>query len=405
MLGDKEGRFFLRVYDAEMRMLDSIAFRYVRDLRQINVNGTKYVQGTVLMPGETGYPRTEVSLVGTDGSTLSSVLPPQAQQAIAPSGTIEVPPLPDADYITCSLGSGANGVNVVLDLPRIWWRLEDGRAEPGAWRDTPLVMTREEFRNHAYADTTLSILSKRQSSIRAGFGDRPDQPYCRTIEKHSIVIPLAHFVDHAAIDQKLTEDAHFCVEWAGERLPLIRVSADPVPEITTFTSNPPKVVAGQEAILRWATRNAQSARVRIDPAIGNVKSTGSVRVEPAASMQFTLRLTSSHIDDVTRSVAVTVLTSPDTPDMMTPMQLKEKVEEMQFGAFLEYYRGYLGADITEDADRLRKATQYWKKEGIIELVQGRIKPGSSAYFAVRTSIEITQECIENARVLQVKRLP
>ena len=405
VLDSREGRFFLRVYDPEVRLLDSVAFRYVRDLSRIKVNGTEYAQGTMLMPGKTGYPRTEISLVGADGSTLTPVLPPQAQQAIAPSGAVEVPPLPDADSITCSLGPDARGVHIVLDLPRIWWRLEDGRSDPGAWHDTPFVMTREEFRNHAHADATLSILSKRQSSVRAGFDDRVEQPYSRTIEDNLIVIPLAHFVDHAQIDRRLTEEAHFRVEWAGEKLPLIRVSADPVPEILTFTSDPPTIVPGQEAVLRWATRNAQGVRVRIDPAIGCVESMGSVRVEPAASTHFTLCLTASGIDDVKKDVAVTVLMDSDSWHLMTPMQLMEKVVEMQHGAFLEYYRGFLGADTTEEANLLRRATQYWEGEGIIALVQGRIKSGNHTYFAVRTSNAITQNCIENARVLQVNRMP
>ena len=405
VLGGREGRFFLRVYDPEVRMLDSMAFRYVRVLSRIKVNGTEYAQGTMLMPGETGYPRTEISLVGADGSMLTPVLPPQAQQAIAPSGAVEVPPLPDADSITCSLGPDARGVNIVLDLPRIWWRLEDGRPDPGVWRDTPIIMTREEFRNHAYADATLSVLSKRQSSVRAGFEDRVEQPYSRTIEDNLIAIPLAHFVDHAQIDRRLTEEAHFCIEWAGEKLPLIRISADPVPEILTFTSDPPMIVPGQKAVLRWVTRNAQGVRVRIDPAIGYVEPTGSVRVEPAASTNFTLRLKGSDIDDVTKDVAVTVLMCPNSRHLMTPSQLLKKVVEMQHRDSLEYYRGHLGADDTEEANRLRKATQYWEREGIISLVQERIEYLNHAYFAVRTSNAITNNCIENARVLQVDRTP
>ncbi len=405
VLDSREGRFFLRVYDPQGRMLDSVAFRYIHDLSLINVNGTEYAQGTMLMPEETGYPRTEVSLVGADGSTLTPVLPPQAQHEIAPSGAVEVPPLPEADCITCGLGSDTRGVSIVLDLPRIWWRLEDGRLDLGAWRDTPFVMTREEFKNQAYAEATLSILSKRHSSLRAGFDDQVEQPYSRTIEDNCIAIPLAHFVDHAQIDRRLTDEARFCVEWAGEKLPLIRVSADPVPEILTFMSDPPTIAPGQEAVLTWTTRNAQGVRARIDPAIGYVELAGSVRVEPAASTHFTLRLMASGIDDVTKEVAVAVLMRPDSRHLMTPMQLLEKVIEMQQGAFLEYYRGFLGVDTTEEANRLRRAAQYWEGEGVIALVQGRIRSGHYAYFAVRTSNAITKNCIENARVLQVNHVP
>ena len=225
-----------------MRLLDSLAFRYSRNLRRIEVNGAEYAEGTVLIPGGTGYPRTEISLVGADGSTRGPVLPPQAQQAVSPSGVITVPPRPDADRISCSIGTDAQEVSIVLDLPRIWWRLEDGGSEPGDWRDAPLVMTREEFRNLAYAGATLAVLSKRQSSVRAGFDDRQDQPYSRKIEDDRIAIPLAHFVDHAQIDRRLHADAHFNVEWAGETVALMAIAADPMPEIVSFNAEPATVI-------------------------------------------------------------------------------------------------------------------------------------------------------------------
>ena len=408
VMDGREGRFFLRVYGQDRRMLDSVAFRYVRDLRQINVNGTKYVEDMVLMPGKKGYPLTKISLVGTKGSTRFPTLPPQAQQTIAPSCEILVPPCPDADHIAFRLGSGVDDTNIVLDLPRIWWRLENGSADPDPWRDTPFDMTREEFRNHAYADARLSILSKRHSSVRAGFDDRLDQPYSRKIKDSRIVIPMAYFADHAQIDGRLNEEANFCVEWAGEKLPLIRVAADRVPEILTFTSNPPSINAGQKTILKWTTRNTQGVRAFIEPAIGSVDSNGSLRIEPAASMQFTLRLEASDFDDMTRDVAVTVDKHGNSRDFMLPMEFNAKVEKMQCGDFLEYYRGHLGIDSQRNkmVKQLQTATQYWKEQGIIAFVQGRIlKPRGSLYFAVRTSCEITQKCIEGARVLHVHRTP
>ncbi len=146
VLDGRKGRFFLRVYDSEVSMLDSLAFRHLPNLRQIHVNGAEYTPDEVLVPGPKGYSTTAVRFVDADGSTLSPVLPTGARQKVLPSGAIEVPPHPDADRMTCSLGSNARGVNIVIDLPRIWWRLEDGRADPGPWRDTPLDMTREEFR-------------------------------------------------------------------------------------------------------------------------------------------------------------------------------------------------------------------------------------------------------------------
>ena len=293
VLAGREGRLFLRVYSPDVSLLDSVAFRYVRHLKRIEVDGAEYEQHTVLVPRTTGYPRTAVSLVGTDGSTLTPVLPPQATQAVASTGRVAVPPHPDADRISCRLGSGTNALNIVLDLPRVWWRLEDGRSDPGAWRDTPLGMTREEFKSHAYANGTISLLSKRQASARAGFDDEPDRPYSRTIESDRIAIQLWDFVDYAQIAERLNDDALFNVQWAGQVLPLIVISADPTPEVVTFTAEPATVVAGQEANVTWTTRNAGDARVTIIPEVGVVESSGACIVRPSRTTRYTLTLTVS----------------------------------------------------------------------------------------------------------------
>ena len=310
VLDGREGRFFLRVFDSEVSLLDSVAFRYVRDLRRIHVNAAEYAQDTVLVPTSTGYPPTEVRFSDADGSTLSPILLVSALQIVAPSGVIEVLPHPDADRISCSLGSGASAVNIVLDLPRIWWRLEDGRSDLGEWRDTPLVMTREEFRKHAHSNASMSVLSKRFGSVRAGFDHELDQSYSRIVEDNRNAIPLAHFVDHAQIDRRLNDDAHFNVEWAGEIVPLIVIFADPMPEIVSFTADPATVFAGQEAILEWTTRNAGDALVAIEPDVDVDDSDGTCTVRPTETTQYTLTLAVSGADDISRTVTVTVDSPP-----------------------------------------------------------------------------------------------
>ena len=317
-LDGRQGRFFLRVYDSDVSMLDSVTFRHLSNLSQIHVNGAEYAQDTVLVPRSTGYPPTAVRFVDTDGSTLSSVLPVGAHQRALPSGAIKIPPCPDADGMTCRLGADTRGVNIVLDLPRIWWRLEDGRADPGAWRDTPLVMTREEFHRHAHSNVTISLLSKRQTSVRAGFDDELDQPYRRTTEEDRIAVPLAHFVDHAEIDRRLHDDACFKVEWAREIVPLIVISADPMPEIVSFTAEPATVVLGEETVLEWMTRNAGDARAAMNPDAGVVETDGTHTVRPAKTTKYTLTLTVFGAEDVSRTATVTVI-SPHTPvEQSTP---------------------------------------------------------------------------------------
>ncbi len=308
VLDGREGRLYLRAYDRKVALLDSVAFRYVRNLTRIEVDGAEYAQGSVLVPEKTGYSCTEARFIGIDGSLRTPLLPYEAPQDIAPSGAILVPPRPDADRISCSLGSGSNSVNIVLDLPRIWWRLEAGESGTGEWRDSPLVMTREEFRN--YSDATLLLLSTREASVRAGFGDELEQRYNRKIEDDHIEIPIAHYVDHTQIDRRLDVEAYFNIEWAGEIVPLIVVSADPMPEIVSFTAEPATILAGEKAVLEWTIRNAVEACVTIEPGPSVVHNDGMRTVRPAKSTRYTLTLTVPGVDPIFRTIKVTVDSPP-----------------------------------------------------------------------------------------------
>ncbi len=306
VLGDRQGRFFLRVYDSEARLLDSIVFRYLRNLLRICVNGTNYSKDLALVPTPSGYSPTEVRFVGTDGSTIAPTLQTEALQDVTLSGVLVAPSNPDADRISCTLATDTSNVGIMLDLPRLWWRLEDSRSEPSEWQDTPIIMTREEFRKHARSNVSMAPLSRRFGAVRAGFNDEPTQPYQRRIKDERIVIPLAHFVDHAQIDRRLKEDAHFNVEWAGKIVPLIVISADPMPEILSFTAEPATICAGEEVLLTWTTRSADDARASIDPDAGVVDNDGTFRIRPSKTTRYTLTLAVSGTDGINSTVTVTV---------------------------------------------------------------------------------------------------
>lgn len=316
VLGGREGRFFLRVYDvydSKPRLLDSTAFRYSSNLKQIRVNGVDYTEDTALVPTPMGYPPTEVRFVSANGSAISAISPilsKQALQVTMSSGALEIPPHPDSDRILCSLQSDARCVDIVLDLPRIWWRLETGRPNPSEWNDTPIVMTRQEFRKHAYSNASMALLSRRFRSVHVGFDDEPAQPYRRLLEDDRITIPLTHFVDYAQIDQRLNEDARFNVEWAGKAVPLIVISADPMPEIVSFAAEPATIFSNQEATLEWTTRNAGDAHMTIDPDVGEVDSNGSITVHPTETTGYTLTLAVPDTDGIRSTVTVAVEALP-----------------------------------------------------------------------------------------------
>ena len=224
VLNGRQGRFFLRVYDEETKLMDSQEFRYCSVLSEILVNGEQYTQDMLLPPPSDGHAPTTLQFVGTDGNTIHPVLnKDNFYTTMGADGVITVDPNPNGDEIACSLKSNTGSVDVVIKLPRIWWRIGRDDGDTDDWRDTPTVMTRDEFRQHANAGVVMRLrLPLHIRRIHAGFGD----DLARSIP---IVdgLSLKDFVDYTEIDSPLTEDASLRVQCGGEMvLTLIWVTAD-----------------------------------------------------------------------------------------------------------------------------------------------------------------------------------
>ena len=303
VLDDRQGRFFIRFYDSEAKLLDSGEFRYLPDFKEIRVNGERYNERRVLLPP---YTRTTVEFVGVDG-LIFPVLDEEAYAEVEAKGIVVVKGHPDGDMLRCSVEVGNGSTDCIIRLPRIWWRMERDGDEFDEWRDTPLTMTRQEFRKRADANEIIRLrLPELIKSIHVGFDDELERAYYRENKENGCLLPLADFVDYSQIDQRLKEDASFQVKCSGEVLTLIRVSADPVPTIIFFTYEPETAQAGEPVTLRWTTRNAEEDGITIEPDIGAVESSGSLGITPIKTMNYTLRLTTSDIDDVMKTVIVVV---------------------------------------------------------------------------------------------------
>ncbi len=329
------GRYYLRVYDSEAHMLDSISFRYHRHLKQIEVNGNKYDKDTLLVPTAKGYRTTSVRFIAVNSEKLSIDLPNEdVYRTSTLPNTIEVPRCYEADIVSCNIGTDKHVVNVVLNLPRVWWRLQGGCGDLGfgEWQDTPIEITREEFRNQANSGAHMVVLSKRLRSINAGFDEDLNQIFCRTKDKEFIEIPLLYFVNYTQIDQNLYSDAHFKIRLADKEITLILIQADPKPDIVSFTATPSTIFAGQEASLRWVVRNAGCAHITIEPDIGRCpdESDGTCIVRPTDSTQYKLTLSASDLVDICKTVSINVK-SPSIPIDNTTPRVKFQTSEWRNG--------------------------------------------------------------------------
>ena len=310
ILNGRQGRFFVRVYDDDTRLIDSDQFRYLRDLREIRVNGKAYVEDTVLPPP---YVRTTVEFVGADGVVIAVRRRGEADSRVAETErSVDAPRQPDWDFLECDLEAGDGLVRCAIRLPRVWWRMEPGGDEVSEWRDTPISLTREEFSEEAKAGAIIRVrVSARIKSLSVGFDDELDRSHqanrvdCTNNNgKREVELPLMEFADCTQISERLFGDVSFNARCGGQTLALVTVRADPAPTILTFDCTPTSIAADDSATLRWDTRYTDGVKVEISPAIGLVEPCGSLEVSPTETTTYTLRLVTTGMVDVARTVTV-----------------------------------------------------------------------------------------------------
>lgn len=312
VLSGRQGHFFVRIYSVEpVQMLDSAQFRYLRDLKEILLNGEAYSDSALLIPPPGGHDTTEVRFVGIDGSqtllSLNSPMPHVKQKG----SSLYVGPHPEGDCVSCLLDSCAGKVGIELQLPRVWWCLERCSEEQPEWRDTPFDMVRSEFIELAHAGWSIRmLLPSRIKSARFGFNDQRKLEH--QLRSNRDALMLDEFVDNECIAEIQYADTSFEAEVDGIPITLIRIAAAPVPKIVSFSRRPKSIDKGRCATLNWETRNAESGGVFIEPEIGAVGPEGTLDVRPEKTTKFTLRLAARGIDDVTKSATVAVLLPPRT---------------------------------------------------------------------------------------------
>ena len=320
-LNHRQGHFFVRIYDRE-GLLDSDQFRFLRDLQEIQVNGERYTDSTLLVPSSSGYSRTVIRFVGADGAAaFRPILQTRGPHTEEVDSGLVVTPDPKNDKISVTLEVDGGAVDVVLDLPRIWWRMEQRGSEASAeWRDSMIEMTRREFRALASSRSILRLrLPKRVLSVSVGFGVEVNRNYRRKGE--CVELPLVDFLDYQEIRRRLTSDEKFNIllnrpDFHAGHGPLcvVRIPADPVPTIVSYTCEPTTVLVGEGSVLRWTTRHAEDISIVIDPDIGPVESDGSLQVTPSETTTYKLRLTALGEKDITSRVTVRVRPLSDSSD-------------------------------------------------------------------------------------------
>ena len=224
VLNGREGRFFLRAYDNEIILVDSIEFRYCPALHEIRVDGKSYSPDVLIAPSSTGHSPTKLEFINRDGTPIHPIIPKENRQMrLLPNNVITVPPDPDCDRVSCVLESCAGRVKVETELPRIWWRLHNSKNKLDPWRDKWLNMTRDEFRELADENTVIQLrLPSRIQRVKSGFERNLNRTF-----RVSDGIVIAAFEDYDEIENPSTKDTSLRVRCDEKTvITLIRFSAN-----------------------------------------------------------------------------------------------------------------------------------------------------------------------------------
>ena len=312
VLEERQGRFFVRIYDNRTKLLDSSEFRYLRGLSQIQVNDEPYTGRRLIAPVSTGHLPARVRFVGT------TMLSPDvtSDHSSVKEGHILVDPHPDADELRCTLRAGGGAVDVRLNLPRIWWRLEPIGCHGGPssdWSARAHELNRREFVDCAERGAIIRMrLPRWIEHCRVGFDDEADTQYrtdsgtSRSDPWSYLEVLLSDFIYHSQITGRLKEEVAFNIECDDTKLTPIRISRDPSPKIVSFACEPSAVEVGGSSTLIWETEDAEEAQVTIQPDVGDVASSGTETVKPTRSTTYTLKITATGLDEVAETVDLAV---------------------------------------------------------------------------------------------------
>ena len=322
VLGGREGWFFVRVYREGVGVeADSVHFRYMPSLREIRIEGEVYDADTLLVPGPRGHASVDVEIVGDRrAASIAGVTVDGSLELERDGGRIQCPADPAATELEIRVEGERGVVDVVVGMPRVWWRLSVPGETPGQWLDRAPRMTRDEYRTLGLAGAEIWIdVPDRVRRVGVGFGDQgaTNYPATKSGQRRGCVVPLGHFVYHAEVDQRLFQDAALSAYFAEAVVELVEIAADALPRIVEFTVGRSRVSPDDTVAVRWRAEECEGVAVSLGPDVGQVGSEGSREIRVEDSTTVTLTLSAAGMEDVVEGRLIEVV----RPDVVRGSEL------------------------------------------------------------------------------------
>lgn len=190
----KGGWYFLRLYDSSEELLESLDFRFLSGLKNINLYQTSY------FPSNAGHIPARATFFHESDCTVRPVnqLPADVQIHSESENTIVIfPNNPACDESDWFVGSqDGPEIKVTLLVERLWWAVSEESNPPTEWSGIVLDLAREDI--VATSDKALWFRFPKQrwiDRISVGFSQGDLRSYSVKVTEKTIAIPLRDFCD------------------------------------------------------------------------------------------------------------------------------------------------------------------------------------------------------------------
>ena len=197
------GWYFIRFYDDNDDLIESLDFRFLSGLKQIQVSGLSPI------PSTDGHERVFVRIFHEPGITVQPVKTCSSLSIERGENhtTLVISPNYSCDVTHWLVGYG-NGprVKLAIVVDRVWWSLGEETVEPTQWNDKPITLSPDDFT----AASTKSIWfrfprARWASSISVGFERDKARKYPIKVTEKMLAVPLREFVDAKEVAEQ-TQD-------------------------------------------------------------------------------------------------------------------------------------------------------------------------------------------------------
>jgi hypothetical protein len=195
------GWYFIRFYDAEDSLIESLDFRFVSGLKDIKISPYSP------LPGVNGHSPVRVEFLHDTGCAIELSNPPANNLSVECENArtiVTIPPDPIWDE-TCWMIRAEVQVEAKILVERVWWAVvEEGAGEESVeWTDMPLSISRDLVT--ATSKHTIRFRLPRcrwAGEIQMGFEWWKARTYPVEVVKQEVTVPLSHFEGTQEIEDR-----------------------------------------------------------------------------------------------------------------------------------------------------------------------------------------------------------